>query len=233
MVEIPLYRAEIRLSMIRTPTTERVIMDPSHGYSSQVYDFTMRQAKRLPLPSDNDHAYELMDLSKLIERNELLNDVVGYRPLGHDSLLERGIKDMTSKRSDIDESVWSKLRARSMCDLGRGSGERHEVVKFYFGTLKDRAVWILLHAYDTESSRSGEIISCRTLDARAMSAAFHEYRHLAGERVGRQVLHGLKSNMQLELTRKRTKLASFEEVFASVTSVVELDRLASIPKSRD
>jgi hypothetical protein len=208
-------------------------MDPSHGYSSQVYDFTMRQAKRLPLPSDNDHAYELMDLSKLIEDNGLLNDVVGYRPLSHDSLLERGIKHMTSKRSDIDESVWCKLRARSICDLGRGSGERHEVAKFYFGNLKDRAAWILLNAYDTESSRSGEIISCRTLDVRAMSAAFQEFRHWADEKVGRQILHGLKSSMQLELTRKRTRLASFETVFASVTNVVELDRLASMPKSRD
>lgn len=231
MVEFPLLS---KRPVSKNPhlTTERVIMDPSRGYISPVYDFMMRRGENLPLPSDNDHSHSIMDLGNLIERKKLLRDVIGNRPYSNDDLLKAGLDHIASDHSS-DESPWNKLRARNICSLDRGSGERHEVIKFYFGNLKDQSVWIFLHAYDTENSRSGEIITCTTLDAKSMGKIFAECRHWSEEKIGRQVLHGLKSCMALELARKRARIDNFEEVFSSVNDAVQLELAASIPRPRD
>lgn len=208
-------------------------MDPSHGYSSPVYDFIRRRGENLPLPLDNDHAHTLVDFGDLLEEKELLHYVVGNRPLETDSLLEAGVKYMTPEYVAGDESPYSKLRARCIYSRNHGSGERHTLIKFYLGNLKGHVVWIFLHAYDNESSQRGEIIRCTTLDAKSMSKAFFDFRHWEEEKIGRKVLHGLKSNMELELQQKRDMLSAFEVVYAGVNDAVQLELAASVPRPRD
>jgi hypothetical protein len=208
-------------------------MDTSRDYSSPTYDFVMGKGVNLPRPSYHDYSHIIMGVGEKIESNGLLNDVIGYRTVDTDSHLKKAIEQLAPADATDDESPYGKLRARSIFSLDHGSGERHTVIKFYLGTLKSQLTWIFLHAYDSQSSRSGEIITCTMPDARGMAKLFFDYQYLAEGKIAQLVLHGLKSNVDLEVKRRHEKLHSFNETLDFINNVVRLDESANIPRQRD